>query len=99
MKIINYNYGYSNFFDCSLHGKIIMTKREWEKALLFLFRGAKRWLPSYPWVKNVLKSDIKRFIKTKMGNIFNIRVPATETIAEKYKLKRYKRGNYIIVVK
>mgnify|MGYP001611741983 FL=1 len=98
MKVINYNYGYNNFFNCSIHGKIILNKTEWKNALSFLFRGAKRWYPSYPWVKEVLKEDIERFIPTKTGKLYNIRVPATETLVEKYNLKKYKRGNYTILV-
>jgi hypothetical protein len=71
-----------------------MNKKEWQKALLFLLRGSKRWLPSYPF----LKEDINRKIKTKKSEIINIRVPATEAIAEKYRLTKYKRGNYIIEI-
>jgi hypothetical protein len=99
MKIINYDYGYNNYFDCSIHGKIIMDKKEWGEAISFLLRGAKRWLPSYPYIKNILKEDIKRSISVKNGKLYNVRVSATEVIAEKYNLKKYKRGNYVILVK
>lgn len=99
MKLINYNYGYSPAFSCSIHGKIVMSEKEWNEATQFLLRGAKRWLPSYPWVKETLKEDMKRGIETKEGTLFNIRVPATEALASKYNLKRYKRANYSILVK
>jgi len=59
MKLINYNYGYFPEFNCSIHGKIVMTSREWQKARLFLLRGSKRWLPSYPWVPEMLQNDEK----------------------------------------
>jgi hypothetical protein len=75
-----------------------MSKKEFTEALLFLKRGAKRWLPSYPWVIGVLKEDIKRTIPVKGGYLVNIRVPATEVIAEKYNLTNYKRGNFMILV-
>ena len=99
MKIINYNYGYNNFFNCSIHGKIIMTQKELDKAVLFLLRGAKRWMPSSPWIKEVLKKDLERKVQDKKGYRINIRVPATEVLVEKFGLQdKYKRGNYMLQV-
>ena len=99
MKLINYNYGYIDRFSCSIHGKIVMTGKEWEKARQYLLRGARRWLPSYPWVSQIIKEDEKRIIPTRRGSyLMNIRVPATEAIARKYGLKRYKTANYMIEV-
>jgi len=98
MKLINYNYGYNNNFNCSIHGKIIMNEKEWKEAITFLLKGAKRWLPSYPWIKNTLKEDIERGVRVKNGKLYNIRVSPTETIAKKYSLKNYKRGNYVVLV-
>lgn len=36
MKVINYNYGYNNTFNCSIHGKIVVTFDEWRKAREYL---------------------------------------------------------------
>lgn len=99
MKIVNYNYGYFPIFNCSIHGKIVMTSKEWKEAYCFLLRGQKRWLPSYPWVAKILKEDEKRSIPTRKGSyLINIRVPATEALVERYKLHGYKRGNYMLEI-
>lgn len=99
MKLINYNYGYYPVFTCSIHGKIVMTSKEWSKARLFLLKGARRWLPSYPWTRKVLLEDEKRTMPTRDGSyLINIRVPATEALARKYDLKRYKRANYMLEI-
>jgi len=98
MKLINYNYGYMPAFGCSIHGRITMSRREWKKAIMFCLKGSRRWLPSYPWIARILRKDIKRGMKVKGGTLYNIRVPATEVIASKYGLKRYKRANYSILV-
>lgn len=100
MKLINYRYGYNNLFNCSIHGKIRMSTREWKKVYKFLLLGSKRWLPSYPWIKQILKEDIHRKIRYKndKGYLINIRVPATDALVKKYKLNNYKLGNYSIEV-
>ena len=94
MKIINYNYGYNNDFDCSIHGKIVMTKKEWEKAKSYLLKAVK---DSF-W-KNLLKEDISRTIETKEGKLLNIRVPSTEKLVERFKTtgRNYKQGRYILL--
>lgn len=100
MKIINYNYGYISAFDCSIHGKIVVSKKEWLEAILFLKRGARRWLPSYPWTVRVLREDILRGIKTKRGNLYNIRVTATEAVVGKFEhTGKYKGANYMFEVR
>ena len=95
MKLINYDYGYINNFDCSIHGKIITTKEEWLRALKYLFHHKVK--DYYLW-KDLLKEDITRAIHTKKGTLFNIRVTATEKIVDKFNVKGYKRGNYMFMV-
>ena len=95
MKLINYNYGYNNFFNCSIHGKIILNEEEWKAIIKYLFNPA---VKSYCLFKNILKEDIDRYIVTKKGRLYNIRVTATEIVATKFKLDRYKRGNYMFLV-
>jgi hypothetical protein len=98
MKLINYNYGHYIDFDCSIHGKIVCTRKEWYDALVFLHRGKRRWMPSYPHIDKMLTEDARRGVPTPYGTLYNIRVPATEVIAAKYKLPRYKRANYMFLV-
>lgn len=100
MKLINYRYGYSNFFDCSLHGKIIVTSTEWEKVKKFLLKTQK-WIDDSGYVgfyKKILREDLKRIQKVKSGFRCSIRVSATQGIAEQFGLKKYKRGNYVFEV-
>jgi len=100
MKLINYNYGYNNTFNCSIHGKIVMTPEEWQEALKYLksAKVKKSFLPSYPWTNYNLLEDINRTIKTKWGHLINIRVPMTEKLVAHYNLDNYKRGNYVILI-
>uniref|UniRef100_A0A6M3IWT1 Uncharacterized protein n=1 Tax=viral metagenome TaxID=1070528 RepID=A0A6M3IWT1_9ZZZZ len=95
MKLINYNYGYNNTFDCSIHGKIIVNKVEWKAILKYLFNPA---VTSYYLYKHLLKEDITRLIETKKGKLCNIRVAATEKAVNKFNIKKYKRGNYMFLV-
>ena len=101
MRLINYKYGYNNTFNCSIHGKIILSTKEWSDVLKY-FRSPqvkKSFLPSYPWTNSILLEDTKRKIQTKDGYIINIRVPMTEKLATRYKLNNYKRGNYMLNIK
>ena len=90
----------------SFRGVISMSSGEWREALRFLFRGARRWRPSYPWVIEMLRKDIKRPVVRDGGRVheFAVRVPATEAIVERFKptgvppSHRYKRQNYVIRV-
>lgn len=91
MRLVNYKYGY--LFDCSIHGKIVMTKGEWEKVKTYLMRATKDIF----W-KGVLLQDFTRSKDYKNGKIYNVRVTATEKLVKKFGLKRYKRGNYMIEV-
>lgn len=100
MKLINYNYRYNNFFECSLHGKIIVSSKEWESIKKFLFK-TRKWVDDSSYVrfyKETLKEDLQRIQKIKNGFLCNIRVPATKGVAEHFNLKKYKRGNYIFEV-
>jgi hypothetical protein len=94
MKIINYNRGYNNTFDCSIHGTIKMDKNEWATVYEWLMNGyqtEKFW-------KQILTGDIKRRIDFKHTIFMNIRVSATEALVKHFNLKNYKRGNYQIAV-
>ena len=87
MRLANYKRGYSVFFDCSIHGSIYCTVEEW--------RAVKKLTAKVVHSKN----DFFRY--TELGNgrkAYNIRVTATELVAETYGLTRYKRGNYLFIV-
>ena len=97
MRIVNYDYGYSNFFDCCIHGKIIVSNKEWKRIMAYV----KRVKPdsSYPFYKNyVLKDWSNKRIKTKKGELVNLRVWATEKIVNRFNIERYKRGNYLFLI-
>lgn len=100
MKLINYKYGHIPEFETCINGKIVMTKNEWKSARTYLLRASKskRFMPSYRWVPQVLREDLKRTIKTQKGFILTIRVHLTECLVTKYNLSNYKRNNYMIEV-
>lgn len=100
MKLINYNYGYYNTFNCTIHGKIQMTEAEWREALKYLksAKVKKSFLPSYPHTNHMLLEDICRNVLAKKGYLINIRVSMTEKLVSKYDLPRYKRGNYMLQI-
>jgi hypothetical protein len=92
MKLINYKKGYSNLFDCSIHGTIKMTLKEWKKA--------RKWLLTQNLFNiDIFKQDFKRLLIVKNGYFINIRVTATKLLSEKYKLNNYKDGNYQLFIK
>jgi hypothetical protein len=100
MEIINYNYGYNNTFNCSIHGKIIVSKEEWNKIEKYIFNSS---VTKDIFYRNILRDDIKRLIYTKEGTLLNIRVTATRQVIDKFRniqnRKKYKLGNYMFLVK
>ena len=97
MKLINRDLGYIPLFDCSIHGKILMTAEEWEKARKYLLGGGERW-PHEPWIMPQIRADEKRMLVTRRGYMINVRVPATVALVEKFELENYKPGNYAIEI-
>lgn len=99
IKLINYNYGYLNKFDCCIGGKIIVNKLEWKAIKKYLLNPFTR--ASYLW-KDILKEDFERKYKTKNGELVNIRVTATEKVIEKFGIENgrynYKRNNYMFLI-
>lgn len=93
MKLINYNYGYNNTFNCSIHGKIIVNREEWKSITHYLLNPFIKFEHKF-----LLKDDLQRYIKTKQGYLFNLRVTATEKVVNFFNIKRYKRGNYTFLV-
>jgi hypothetical protein len=99
MKLINYNYGYNNTFNCSIHGKIVVTKNEWSKIVKYLLHN-KVTIFNWDFEKRILKDDLQR--KKQLDNIntwYNLRVSATDLVVWKFNIKGYKRGNYVFCVK
>lgn len=89
MKLTNYNYGYSDFFDCSIHGQIKMTQEEFQEMLnnKLIYRS----------IFNLDDLD-RKLTKTKNSYLMNLRANATEKIAEIYNLKKYKPQNYRLLI-
>lgn len=91
MRLSNYKRGY--LFDCSIHGSIYCTPKEWEQVK--------------DLVKSVIfnSSDLEKYITFGKARAYNIRVTATELVAKHFGLDkqttghRYKKGNYIFIVK
>ena len=76
-----------------------MNSKEWTKVYCWLMDNDKLFDPyGGNFNKNIFIEDMKRRIVTVKGHYLNIRVPATEAIAEKYHLKNYKRGNYQLCI-
>lgn len=105
MQIINYpqySYEIERKFGCFIHGKIVVTKSEWQSIIKYLqsAKVKKSFLPSYPWTNTVLKEDLQRSITVKKGTIYNIRVPMTEKAVEKFapNNNKLKKANYIFLV-
>jgi len=98
MKLINYNYGYNNTFNTCIHGKIVVSKQLWVRMLKYLFNPAVEII-DWDIDKRILKEDIKRLIITKAGTLVNIRVNATQKLVHKFKIKKYRLGNYMFLIK
>jgi hypothetical protein len=96
MRLINYNYGYNNTFNCSIHGKIVVTQKEWERIEKYVLNPS---VTKESFFRNILKGDIKRIVYTDTGTLLNIRVNATQAVVNKFNIKGYKRGNYTFLVK
>lgn len=96
MKVINYNYGYFLAFSCSIHGKIVASRRTWAKMTKYLLHPSV--VLYYSKDKTMLKQDLARRVPTKGGYLVNVRVYATEKLAEKFGFK-VKRANYLFFVK
>jgi hypothetical protein len=98
MKLTNYKRQH-NYFDCSIHGTIKMTGKEWAEVCAWLM-SRRKLFDSYggDFMKKIFIEDTNRQIKIKEGKLINIRVIATEALAEKWGLKNYKRGNYQILI-
>lgn len=99
MKLHNYNYGYVPTFECSIHGRITVTQKEWRDIIKKLLRSS-TWVyqgHEPKWYKEqILKKDLQRGVKHAQGTRYNIRVYATNYIAGH--LQRYKKANYEFLV-
>ena len=101
MKIINYNRGYNDIFECSIHGTIKMNREEFDQAVKYLFMDSDRIRKDHEYFNSkLLERDLARRIHIKnkrgisQGFFVNIRVSATEALVKHFNLKGYKRGNY-----
>ena len=102
MKVINYNYGYNNTFNCCIHGKVRMSGAEWIEVRKYLLKAStlkKAAIANEHWTSTSfrLRNDLNRTIETNKTVLFNIRVPLTELLAKKYGLN-IKRANYAIEI-
>lgn len=95
MKLINYKRGYNNIFDCSIHGTIKMTLKEYDNVLTYL-----KYDKAKLWDSDIFAKDIKKAIYFDNGKKFliNIRSTATKLLADKFNLTNYKNCNYQIEV-
>lgn len=108
MKLINYNYGGPQEFNCWIRGKILCTLNEWEqvKKHLRLTSTTRRLYPYSQQLRpkqarTVLERDILRTVPTKRGYLVNIRVTATNEIITHFKpdnSAHYKRQNYMFEI-
>lgn len=99
MRIINYDYGY--LFDCSIKGKIVVSKQEWLKITKYLFDKRHQIFGTYGviWYP-ILAKDVVRGIETKQGLLVNIRVTPTKSIVDAFTHKgKYKHQNYMFLIR
>jgi ligand-binding SRPBCC domain-containing protein len=99
MKLKNrQNNNYFEFDDCIMRGEIEMTPDEWKEAYAFLDNEYRKALKDYvTYTKDSLYSG---FVARNLeGTELSIGVTATKLLVDKYKLKNYKDGNYLIVIK
>lgn len=94
MKLINYNYGFVQRFECCIRGKIVVTKKEWEKIIAF----CRSKLLESNYTGLTFEKDIRRQVHSIEGELYNIRVEATEWVIKKWKLPKYRRANYMFLV-
>jgi V8-like Glu-specific endopeptidase len=95
MKLINYNYGYNNTFNCSIHGRIVVNKIEWGKIVKYILNPL---VTKDLFYRNMLKEDLNRLVFMDKGTLLNIRTTATEKVVDFFNIKGYKRGNYTFLV-
>jgi len=95
MKLINYNYGYNNTLNCSIHGRIVLNKEEFGKIVKYILNPL---VTKELFFRNLLKEDLNRLVFTDKGTLLNIRVTATEKVVNKFNIRGYKRGNYAFLV-
>lgn len=92
MKIINYSRGYIDQFDCSIHGRILISEQEFGviKELIDNWEINDKDI-THPWIADMARGDIERM----MFNRFNIRTTMTEYVVRKMPHNgKLKRGNY-----
>ena len=82
MKLTNYNKGYQEWADCSIHGTIYLTQKEFNTVYTY-----------YKRMKN--KACSPKQLNWKRLNFGNT---ATVKIINKFNIKGYKQGNYQIVI-
>lgn len=104
MKVINHQKGNYTFVSPSdssvMYGTITMSAREWRSAVVYLksrYTLAKRYTNTYvrDGLSHVFNWTLKHYPQD--GRVC-LGVTATELLFKKYKLPRYKRQNYVIVI-
>ena len=96
MKIINYNYGYISFFECSIHGRIIVSESEWKQIVNFITKLEPD--SSYPGYKILALERTKQIKKLKEGKLIHLGLWATENIIKKFNLEKSRVGNYAFLI-
>jgi hypothetical protein len=87
MKLTNYNKGYREKFDCSIHGTLEVNKEEFKKILPII----KKYCIDYD---NAIQ---KNYYVDKQGNhYYSFGITPFIKIVNKYQLKNCKDGNYQI---
>lgn len=89
MKLINYKRGYFDKFDCVIHGTIEVSIEEFKKILPFIKKHCYDFEPS-------IRENF--YIDSKGNYYYSFGITPIEAIVKKYKLPRYKAGNYQIKV-
>jgi hypothetical protein len=96
MRLVNYKRGYSDVFECSIHGTIYMSRNEFNKAFRYIKR-IKKYLGG-DFYFNLFVQDTHRVVETKDYQLINVRITATQKIVQKFSLSGYKPGNYQLAI-
>lgn len=84
MKLTNYNRGYYEWCECSIHGTIYFTMKEWE-----LVNKRKKYTENNPYLMSII---------TKKAIYLNLGVTETTRLVKDKDIKNFKRANYQIVI-
>lgn len=105
MKVTNHQQGNYTFVSREdsnvMYGTIEMSRKEFTEAITYLGRvkGATKNTYVRDSLGHLFSYTLPSFSKRYPSNRISLGVCATDLVFKKYKLSRYKRQNYVVVIK